>query len=152
MFHVLQGGIQVTLFPFAAGRLPLNNPLHVVHPVDHMAIGVLPDLPPDIIIVKTHVKRPGLWPLITNQCPFGLVDGGFDFHILAAEIRRVTADQLVIQEPACFLSHPQYIEAAVPIYQAAIQRLDRHQIFLLVRSRTPQFHSIQHQLDLWLSQ
>jgi hypothetical protein len=96
VLHIRKGGIQITLFPLAAGGLPLNNAFHVVHPVDQVAAGIFPNLPPHIIIIKTPVDHPGLSSFKADQSLFGLVDGTFDLYILAAEIRSVTADELVI--------------------------------------------------------
>jgi hypothetical protein len=58
----------------------------VVHPVDQVAAGMLPDLPTNVIIIKAHINRPGLDPFKVDQHLFSLVDRSFDFFVLAVEI------------------------------------------------------------------
>jgi hypothetical protein len=56
VLHMTKSGIQITLFPLPAGGLPPSNAFHVVHPVDQVAVGMFPNLPPQIIIVKSPVN------------------------------------------------------------------------------------------------
>src|SRR3990170_4575873 len=57
---------------------------------------------------------------------------------------------MIQQTPHMIPAHSQNIETPIPVHQAAIQRLHRHQVFLHLCPWSSQLHPVQHQGQFFL--
>src|SRR5579863_300113 len=112
---MLESRVQIAFVPHPRWRLPLHQAFEVIHSTNYVATWMLPNGPPNLIIIEAAVQHPRLRAGKARQTVFDLLNGGHYLPVFTLKLSGRTTEQPMIQDATRFPAHPQHIDGSIAV-------------------------------------